>query len=75
MMKNYLNHRRYLMYTFNQLQALVQKHEDPDLANLKFTTLYRFIRGNKDYVGHSNIPHITCECVQNVKTRNSSRME
>lgn len=54
--------KKYLLYTFNQLHTLVQKQEDPDLAGLKFSTVYRFIRENKDYVGHSKIPHVTCQC-------------
>ena len=32
------------------------------MANLKFSTTYRYIRDNKDYVGYSKIPHINCLC-------------
>ena len=53
---------KYILYTYNQLHSLIQKHNDPDLSNLKFSTIYRFIQDNRDYVGCTKIPHITCLC-------------
>ena len=54
--------KKYILYTYNQLHSLIKKNDDPDLANLKFSTTYRFLRDNKDYVGYSKIPHINCLC-------------
>ena len=54
--------KKYILYTYNQLHSLIKKNDDPDLANLKFSTTYRYIRDNKDYVGYSKIPHINCLC-------------
>ena len=59
---DFFKQKKYIIHKYNQLHSLIQKHSDPDLSNLKFSTIFRFIRDNKDYVGCSKISHITCLC-------------
>ena len=53
--------KKYLLYTYHQLHGLLESY-NRDLANLQFSTLYRFIRKNKEYIGCTKIPHVTCLC-------------
>ena len=54
--------KKYLIYTYHQLHSLLQKNEDIDLASIKFSTMYRFIRDSKEYIGFFKTPHVTCLC-------------
>ena len=54
--------KRYLLFTFNELAMLISQEEDNDLKQVKFSTLYRYIKSQKQYIGSSKIPHSSCLC-------------
>ena len=53
--------KKYLLWTYKELTTLIQQ-EDEDLANLKFSTLYRYTNSKKEYVIQSKIPEVACLC-------------
>ena len=52
----------YLMWTIRELTSLMQDSSDDSINNIKFSTLYRFIKLNKQFTYQRDIPRNTCLC-------------
>ena len=53
--------KKYLWWTYKELTTLIQQ-KDEGLANLKFSTLYRYTNSKKEYVIQGKIPEVACPC-------------
>ena len=54
--------KKYILWIFNELASIIKEEEDEELAQLKFSTLYRHIRSKKEYIINSKIPEVNCLC-------------
>ena len=54
--------KKYLLWTFNELYGILNKEEDDNLSNLKFSTFYCYTRSQKEYIIQSRIPEVACLC-------------
>ena len=54
--------KKYLLWTFNELLSILKKEKDTDLSSLKFSTVYRYVKANKEFVMQCKIPQVACLC-------------
>ena len=54
--------KKYILWTLDELASIIKDEEDKELSQLKFSTIYRYIRSRKQYIINSKIPKVDCIC-------------
>ena len=54
--------KKFMLWTYKELSELIKNEDDDDLKTVKFSTLFRYISSNKEFVGITKIPQTSCLC-------------
>ena len=54
--------KKYILWTLDELASIIKDEEDKELSQLKFSTIYRYIRSRRQYIINSKIPEVDCIC-------------
>ena len=54
--------KKYILWTLNELSKIISEDKDEEFSKLNFSTIYRYIRSNKEYIIQSKIPEVNCLC-------------
>ena len=60
--KSIFESKKYILWTFNELAQIIKEEDDEGLSQLKFLTIYRYVRSKKEYIIQRNIPDVDCLC-------------
>ena len=55
--------KKYLLWPFNELLSILQKESDKDLSSLKFSSFFRYVRANKEFIMQLKIPQVARLCL------------
>ena len=54
--------KKYILWILNELSKIISEDKDEEFSKLNFSTIYRYIRSNKEYIIQSKIPEVNCLC-------------